>query len=62
MSGHSCPDYLIAENYLLMIDTAVEFGTYPIDIPDSVIIEAEAEDERSTKHFDLTDDTMPDQP
>jgi uroporphyrinogen decarboxylase len=61
-SGHSCQDYLTAENYLSMVNTAIEYGRYPIDIPDAVIVEAEAEAERSTKHFDLTYDNMPQQP
>ncbi len=41
-SGHSVQDYVPVDNYRAMIGTAREHGQYPIDIPSTVIEEAEA--------------------
>lgn len=40
-SGHSLQDYVPMENLKAMVDTAFKWGKYPIDIPDSVIADAE---------------------
>ena len=61
-SGHSCQDYLRPENYLAMIDTALEFGRYSIDIPDATLRAAEQAAEQAPRHFDLSYENMPEQP
>lgn len=40
-SGHSVQDYVPIENFRAMIETVLRYGQYPIDIPDSLIAEAE---------------------
>ncbi len=46
-SGHSLQDYVPLENFRAMVDTLFEWGKYPIEIPESIIVDAQRRAEAS---------------
>ena len=52
-SGHSVQDYVPPENFIAMVEAALEYGRYPIDIPQAEIRRLEAEAEASPKNYDV---------